>query len=132
MNLKVKQRASKKALKLQSSFLTRTKKTRHSPQIKRFLPYSLVKSFWYSFPWWLRRQRICLRCKRPGLDPSVGKISWRREWQPPPEFLSGKFHGQRSLVCQSPQSCKELDTTEQLTLAIVNKQYHKVKLIIRE
>ena len=42
MNLKVKQRASKKALKLQSSFLTRTKKTRHSPQIKRSFPYSLV------------------------------------------------------------------------------------------
>ena len=27
-----------------------------------------------------------------------GKIPWRREWQPTPVFLSGKFHGQRSLA----------------------------------
>ena len=26
--------------------------------------------------------------------------------------LSGKFHGQRSLVCYSPWGCKELDMTE--------------------
>ena len=28
----------------------------------------------------------------------VRKIPWRREWQPTPEFLSGEFHGQRSLA----------------------------------
>ena len=28
----------------------------------------------------------------------VGKIPWRRKWQPTPVFLPGKFHGQRSLV----------------------------------
>ena len=27
-----------------------------------------------------------------------GKIPCRREWQPIPIFLPGKFHGQRSLV----------------------------------
>ena len=31
-------------------------------------------------------------------------------------FLSGKFHGQRSLAGYTPQGCKELDTTEWLTL----------------
>ena len=35
----------------------------------------------------------------------------RRKWQPTPVFLSGKFHGQRSLVGYSPQGRKELDTT---------------------
>ena len=30
-------------------------------------------------------------------------------------FLSGEFHGQRSLVGYSPWDHKELDTTEQLT-----------------
>ena len=31
--------------------------------------------------------------------PILGrKIPWRRTWQPTPEFLPGKFHGQRSLV----------------------------------
>ena len=28
----------------------------------------------------------------------VGKLSWRRKWQPTPVFLPGKFHGQRSLA----------------------------------
>jgi len=31
-------------------------------------------------------------------DPWVGKIPWRRKWQPTPVFLSGKFHGQRNLA----------------------------------
>ena len=36
-------------------------------------------------------------------DPWVGKISWRRKWQPTPVFLPGKVHGQRSLVGYSPE-----------------------------
>ena len=47
---------------------------------------------------------------RPGLDPLVGKIPWRRECQPTPIFLPGEFHGQRSLV--SPWGHKESDTIE--------------------
>ena len=35
---------------------------------------------------------------RPRFDPWVGKIPWRRKWQPTPVFLSGKSHGQRSLA----------------------------------
>ena len=31
-------------------------------------------------------------------DPWVGKIPWRRKWQPTPVFLPGKSHGQRSLA----------------------------------
>ena len=31
-------------------------------------------------------------------NPWVGKIPWRKEWQPIPGFLPEKFHGQRSLV----------------------------------
>jgi len=31
----------------------------------------------------------------------------RREWQPTPVFLPGKFHGQRNLTGYSPQGCKE-------------------------
>ena len=49
-------------------------------------------------------------------EPWVGKIPWRREWQPTPVFLPGKFHGQRSLVAYSLWGRKELDTTERLTL----------------
>ena len=32
-----------------------------------------------------------------GLIPWVGKILWRRKWQPTPVFLLGKSCGQRSL-----------------------------------
>ena len=45
-------------------------------------------------------------------DPWVGKISWRRAWQPTPVFLPGESHGQRNLMGYSPWGCKESDTTE--------------------
>ena len=61
-------------------------------------------------PWWLRQQRICLQCRRPGFDSWVGKIPWRREWQLTPVFLPGKSHGQGSLAGYNPWSSKELDT----------------------
>jgi len=36
--------------------------------------------------------------KRCGLDPWVGKIPWRRAWQPTPVFQPGEYHGQRSVA----------------------------------
>ena len=49
---------------------------------------------------WLlaQMQRICLQCRRPRFKPWVGRIPWRREWQPTPIFLPGEIHGQRSLL----------------------------------
>ena len=47
-------------------------------------------------------------------DLWVGKIPWRRKWQPTPVFLPGKTHGQRSLAGYSPWGCKDLDMIEQL------------------
>ena len=47
-----------------------------------------------------------------GFDPWVGKIPWRRKWQPTPVFLPGESHGQRSLVGYSPWGPRESDTTE--------------------
>ena len=40
------------------------------------------------------------------------KIPWRRARQPTPVFLSGEFHGQRSLAGYNPRGRKESDTTE--------------------
>ena len=34
-------------------------------------------------------------------------IPWKRGWQPPPVFLPGEFHGQRSQVGYSPWGRKE-------------------------
>ena len=67
-------------------------------------------------PWWLRRLSVCLQCGRPWFDSWVGKIPWRRKWQPTPVFLLGKSHGQRSLVGCNPWGLKESGTTEHLTL----------------
>ena len=56
--------------------------------------------------------------ERPGFDPWVRKIPWRRERLPTPKFLPGKFQGQRSLMGYSPWGCKESDMTEWLTLSL--------------
>ena len=50
----------------------------------------------------------------PGSILWVGKIHWRRKWQPTPVLLPGKSHGWRILLGYSPQSRKESDTTERL------------------
>ena len=69
--------------------------------------YKLINILLYriqrlGLPWWLRWQRFCLQCRRPGFDP------WKREWQPTPVFLPGKSHGQRSLMGYSPWGRKRL------------------------
>ena len=33
------------------------------------------------------------QCRRPGFDPWIGKILWRRERLPTPVFWPGDFHG---------------------------------------
>ena len=57
---------------------------------------------------------VCLQCGRSGLNPWVGKISWRRKRQPIPVPLPGKSDGRRSLIGYSPRGRKESDTTEWL------------------
>ena len=54
----------------------------------------------------------CRRYKRLRFDPWVRKIPWRRKLQPTLVFLTGKSHGQRSLVGYSPGSHKESDMTK--------------------
>ena len=58
--------------------------------------------------WQCRRHWRCM------FDPWVGKIPWRRKWQPTPVVFPGKLHGQRSLEGYNPWGCKELGTTEWL------------------
>ena len=77
-------------------------------------------------PWWLRR--ICLQCRRPGFNPWVGKIPWRRERLPTPVFWPGEFHGRRSLAGYSLWGHKESDTTEWLSLSLFMYQ----KLLLRD
>ena len=43
-----------------------------------------------------------------GFDPWIRKIYWTWKWQPTPVLLTGKSHGQRSLVGYSPWGCKRV------------------------
>ena len=56
-----------------------------------------------------------LQCRRLGFDPWVGKILWRRSWQPTPVFLPGELHEQRSLAVSSPRGHKESGMTKRLS-----------------
>ena len=47
------------------------------------------------------------RRKRYGFSPWLGKIPWRKKWQPTPVFLPRKLHRQMSLVSYSPWDYKE-------------------------
>ena len=59
---------------------------------------------------------------------SLGKKDLlEKGWQPTLVFLPGESHGKRSLVGHSPWGCKELDTTEQLTLS-VSKELEETKV----
>ena len=66
-------------------------------------------------PRWCSGKESTCQCRRPGFDPWVSKIPWRRTWPPTAVFLPGKSHGQRCLVGYSPWGHKELDMTEGLS-----------------
>src|SRR5574337_1254644 len=51
-------------------------------------------------------------------DPWVGKTPWRRERLPTPVFWPGEFHG-----LYSPWGRKELNTTEQPSLILLEAKY---------
>ena len=63
------------------------------------------------------KESVCQyrRRRRHRFHPWIGRIPWRRKWQPTPVFLLGKSHRQRSLAGNSPWGHKELRKTEQLS-----------------
>ena len=40
-------------------------------------------------PWWLNGKESACQCRRCGFDPWVGKMRWRRKWQPTPLLFMG-------------------------------------------
>ena len=69
----------------------------------------------YRLPRWCSGKEFtyqCRRCKRRRFNPWVGKIPWRRKWEPTSVFSPEKFHGHRSLAGYSPWGWKKSDTTE--------------------
>ena len=49
-----------------------------------------------------------------GLISGLGQSPGKGNGNPPPVFLPGKSHAERSLTSYSPRGCKESDRTEQL------------------
>ena len=59
------------------------------------------------------RKHLCINLAIAATcDPWVGKIPWRRAWQPTPVFLPEESHGQRSLGDYSPWALEESDKPE--------------------
>ena len=88
----------------------------HQPAGLTFCNRGVVTWLWATQVAQCRRIRLLSRrCK---FDPWVGKILWRKKWQPTPVFLPAKFHGQRSLAGYSPWGNKESDTTERLNMLV--------------
>ena len=46
-----------------------------------------IKRCFWQLSRWLRQSRIHLQFGRPGFDPWIEKVPWRRAWQPTPVFL---------------------------------------------
>ena len=63
-----------------------------------------------------------------GFDPWIGKIPWRRKWQPTPVFLPAESHGQRNLVGYRPWGHKESDRTEHARTRQFKINFEKVDL----
>ena len=66
-----------------------------------YIYFLYILFIYHIFLYWAflvaQRLRICLQCRihrRPGFDPWVGKIPWRRACQPTPVLLPGESHGQ--------------------------------------
>ena len=51
-----------------------------------------------SFSYLVSLLLVCYAMQETQVLSLVGKMPWRRKWQPTPVFLPGEFHGQRSLV----------------------------------
>ena len=81
---------------------------------------------------WLSSKESACWCRRCRFSSWVGKMPWKRKWRLTPVFLSGKFHGHRSLGGYSPCSCKEWNMTKHTHKWLKTTQiYHLTLLEVR-
>ena len=73
-------------------------------------------------PRWLSGKESTCQCRRPGFDPWVGKIPWRRKWQPTPVFLPGE-----SSWTEEPRGLQSMRSQKILT-QLANKQQQPIIL----
>ena len=84
---------------------------------ERLCKYSVYCLYFSTFliilhtPWLPWRSESSCQWRKHKFHPWVGKIPWRRKWQPTPVFFPGKSERQRSMAGYSPWGHKELDRT---------------------
>ena len=66
--------------------------TKSWTQLKRFSTQATS-----SASQWLSSKESACQCRRSKFNSWVGKMPWRRKWQPTPVFWPGESQGQRSL-----------------------------------
>ena len=88
----------------------------------RTVSYSSSLSFGDGLLWWLRN---CLKHGRPGFNPWVGNIPWRRAWQPILVFLPGKSPWTEEPDGLQSLGSQKLDTTQtkNSTLMFIQKAW---------
>ena len=69
-------------------------------------------------------------CRRRWSHPWVGRIPWRRAWQPIPVELPGESHGQRNLERHSPWGRKKSDPTQATGQAWTHVHYFNSYLFL--
>ena len=74
------------------------------------------------------KEPTCQCRRRLELNPWVGKIPWRRAWQPTPVYLPGESHGQRSLEGYSPWGHKESDISSEIACTHAQYSWGDVKV----
>ena len=136
-----------RCISIHAELLRPPRPLRAERQRQQFMAHVLPLTLPSGLPLWLSWSRICLPCGRPGFDPWVGKIPWRRERLPTPVFLGypvaqllksppamwetgnrspgwedplekGKATHSIILAWRIPWGRKELDTTEWLSLSL--------------
>ena len=75
-------------------------------------------TIWAIIPRWCSGKESACLCRRHKFDHCVGKIPWRRNWQPTSVFLPGETHGQSCLMGYSPWGHKESGMTKWLSTHI--------------
>ena len=69
----------------------------------------------FGLPRWLSGKEYTCQCRRRGFDPRVGKILWRRKWQPTPVLPTWEIPWtEEPWGLTVPEVSKESDTNEQL------------------
>ena len=77
-----------------------------------FIFFYIRVQFIWGLLWWLSGRESTCQFKRYEFDPWVGKILWRRKWQPTSVFCLGNLmdRGAWRATVQG-RGCKELDMT---------------------